>query len=328
MHPIKTRLPALVLMLVLVPVLALGAVAMDTGAKPAAGDPGTAPPVPMLWKVSDDDNALYLLGAFHLLKPGDYPLSPDVQQALDDAQEVVFELSPEELASPALALQMAQAAARTDGSTLDSQIGPALAGKLSQWASDNAAHLGRTGLTPEVLQMFQPWFAGLMVSVVELTKHGLDPTLGLDRHFMAKAAEAGKETAALETGAEQIAVFAGMSEREQLQMLAEALDQAAAGPAQIEQMHRQWRSGDTDGLWNGLALQLKRDYPQLYRRINVERNDAWVPQLVERLEGDADALVVVGALHLLGDDGVVEKLRARGYRVERICTACSAANDD
>jgi uncharacterized protein len=323
MRTIKTLLPALLL----APLFAVAA-ALQGGALPAAKNPAPAPPVPLLWKVSDADNALYLLGSFHLLKPGDYPLSPDVQAALDDAEEVVFELSPEELASPALGLQMAQAAARTDGSTLDSQIGPELADKLSRWARDNAAHLRRTGLSPEVLQLFKPWFAGLMVSVVELTKQGLDPALGLDRHFMARAAEAGKATAALETGAEQVAVFAGMHEREQLQMLAEALDQAAAGPAEIERMHRQWREGDAEGLWNGLALQLKRDYPQLYRRINVDRNDAWMPQLVERLEArDGDALVVVGALHLLGDDGVVEKLRARGYRVERICTACAAAND-
>ncbi|MFP5374777.1 MAG: TraB/GumN family protein [Gammaproteobacteria bacterium] len=324
MRTIKTLLPVLLL----APLFAVAA-ALQGGALPAAKNPAPAPPVPLLWKVSDADNALYLLGSFHLLKPGDYPLSPDVQAALDDAEEVVFELSPEELASPALGLQMAQAAARTDGSTLDSQIGPELADKLSRWARDNAAHLRRTGLSPEVLQLFKPWFAGLMVSVVELTKQGLDPALGLDRHFMARAAEAGKATAALETGAEQVAVFAGMHEREQLQMLAEALDQAAAGPAEIERMHRQWREGDAEGLWNGLALQLKRDYPQLYRRINVDRNDAWMPQLVERLEArDGDALVVVGALHLLGDDGVVEKLRARGYRVERICSACPAANDD
>jgi uncharacterized protein len=323
MRTIKTLLPALLL----APLFAVAA-ALQGGALPAAKNPAPAPPVPLLWKVSDADNALYLLGSFHLLKPGDYPLSPDVQAALDDAEEVVFELSPEELASPALGLQMAQAAARTDGSTLDSQIGPELADKLARWARDNAAHLRRTGLSPEVLQLFKPWFAGLMVSVVELTKQGLDPALGLDRHFMARAAEAGKATAALETGAEQVAVFAGMHEREQLQMLAEALDQAAAGPAEIERMHRQWREGDAEGLWSGLALQLKRDYPQLYRRINVDRNDAWMPQLVERLEAsDGDALVVVGALHLLGDDGVVEKLRARGYRVERICTACAAAND-
>jgi uncharacterized protein YbaP (TraB family) len=70
---------------------------------------------------------------------------------------------------------------------------------------------------------------------------------------------------------------------------------------------------------------MKRQYPQLYRHINVERNDAWVPKLEQRLRapGKDDTLVVVGALHLLGSDGVVEKLRAKGYRVERICSACA-----
>jgi uncharacterized protein YbaP (TraB family) len=49
-----------------------------------------------------------------------------------------------------------------------------------------------------------------------------------------------------------------------------------------------------------------------------------VPQLAARLDdsADEDVLVVVGALHLLGEDGVVEKLRAAGYDVERICSAC------
>jgi uncharacterized protein YbaP (TraB family) len=70
---------------------------------------------------------------------------------------------------------------------------------------------------------------------------------------------------------------------------------------------------------------MRREYPQLYRRINVERNAAWLPELAARLEapGTDDTLVVVGALHLLGDDGVVEGLRERGYTVERICSACT-----
>ncbi|RZA05451.1 MAG: TraB/GumN family protein, partial [Proteobacteria bacterium] len=63
------------------------------------------------------------------------------------------------------------------------------------------------------------------------------------------------------------------------------------------------------------------------QRINVARNDAWLPKLQKRLTdpGKDDTLVVVGALHLLGTDGVVEKLRAKGYKVERICSACKSA---
>jgi uncharacterized protein YbaP (TraB family) len=77
-------------------------------------------------------------------------------------------------------------------------------------------------------------------------------------------------------------------------------------------------------MWTQMAAEMKQDYPALYRRINIERNDAWMPELERRLaRKGSDTLVVVGALHLLGEDGVVEKLRARGYKVERICSACA-----
>ena len=153
---------------------------------------------------------------------------------------------------------------------------------------------------------------------------GLDPALGLDRHFMDAAARAGKPVAGLERASGQIAVLAGMTALEQKQMLAEALEQAEGGPDEYRDMHQAWRAGDAERLWSRMAAEMKREYPALYRRINVERNDAWMPELEQRLarKGE-DALVVVGTLHLLGEDGVVEKLRAKGYRVERICSACA-----
>ena len=80
-----------------------------------------APPVPLLWKVSDADNSVYLLGSFHLLKPGDYPLSKDVDAAFADAESLVFEMSPEEMSSPTLGMQMGQAALRNDGTPLNSR---------------------------------------------------------------------------------------------------------------------------------------------------------------------------------------------------------------
>lgn len=288
--------------------------------------PPKDPPVPLLWKVSDADNAVYLLGSFHLLKPDDYPLSSDVNDAFADVGSLVFELPPEEMNSPQLALQMMQAALRSDGSRLDAELPPATAGKLATWESANAPLLAGMGMTPERLQMFEPWFVGLMVSMVEMGKYGLDPKLGLDRHFIAAAGFAHKPTSGFETGAEQIAFLDGMSPDEQRQFLEEALTEASEGEAEIEKLHDAWRNGDADAIWNGMAVDMQSRYPNLYRRINVERNDAWVPKIAAMLDasGNEDVMVVVGALHLLGSDGVVEKLRARGYMVERICTACPA----
>jgi uncharacterized protein len=282
------------------------------------------PPVPLLWKVSDADNSVYLLGSFHLLKSGDYPLSKDVDAAFADAESLVFEIPPEEIASPELAMQMSQAALRKDGTPLDSELSPALAAKLKTWESTHVTGLRKMGLPPQALQMFQPWFVGLVISMVQMGDDGLDPRLGLDQHFAAEAATKEKPTSGLETGAQQIAFLAQMDHDEQLQFLAEAIDESKDGSRELEMLHAAWRAGDIRTLWDGMAADMKRQYPKLYRHINVERNDAWVPKIEQRLAapGHDDTLVVVGALHLLGGDGVVEKLRTRGYKVERVCSAC------
>ncbi len=284
-----------------------------------------APPVPLLWKVSDADNSVYLLGSFHLLKPDDYPLSKDVDAAFADAESLVFEIPPEEMASPTLAMQMGQAALRADGTQLDSELPPATARKLHAWLAANDADLRKTGLPPQMLEMFEPWFVGLTVSIVEMSREGLDPKLGLDQHFAAAAKAAGKPTAGLETGAQQIAFLDAMDKDEQLQFLDEALGESDAGRQEVEKLHAAWHAGDAKTLWNGMAADMQRHYPKLYQHINIDRNDAWVPKIEQRLAapGHDDTLVVVGALHLLGRDGVVEKLRARGYSVERICSVCA-----
>ena len=316
-HPLNFRLFKPVLLAALV----AAAFAVNADA------PGTlkTPPVPLLWKVSDADNSVYLLGSFHLLKPTDYPLSTDVDAAFQDAEALVFEMSPEEMSSPALGLMMGQAALRTDGSTLNSELPPETVALLEQWLADNAAELHKMGLGPQVLQMFEPWFVGLTISITEMTKQGLDPKLGLDAHLAAQAGQASKRTAGLETGAQQIAFLDGMGKQEQLQFLAEALSQSRDGKAETAKLHDAWRAGDAAQLWNEMAVKMKQDYPGLYQRINVARNDAWVPKIQQRLTqpGTDDTLVVVGALHLLGPDGVVEKLRAKGYTVERVCSACA-----
>lgn len=304
-------------------------VACSAQAEPAA--PGAAaapqePPVPLLWKVSDEDNSLYLLGAFHLLLPGDYPLSPDVDLAFVDAEKLLFELSPEELASPQLGLQMARAALRTDGTTLDQQLGPELAARLARWTSEEAELLASAGLSPDRLQRFEPWYVGMLITLLRMNSLGFDGEIGLDAHLGGYARAAGKPTAGLETAREQIAFLDGMDPGEQVELLARALDEARDGEAEFLRLHAAWRAGDVDALMAESVDELKRDFPELYRAINVERNDRWVPALEARLreDGSDDTLVVVGAMHLLGEDGVVEKLRARGYTVERICSACAA----
>src|SRR5690606_37465621 len=255
-----------------------------------------------------------------LLRRSDYPLSPDVYAALSDAELVLFEVAPGDMDASAAEV-MGLAARRSDGRTLDQEIGPELAARLRKWVAALPAEIP--------LQGYDPWYAAMTVAMWQMMEMGLDPRLGMDVHVMSRAAEFGKETGGLETVLQQVAVFDAMDSEEQVQMLADALDSASDGEAEVEQLHADWRAGRADALWEGMGADLRREYPQLYRAINVARNQAWLPRIAARLEapdGD-DTLVVVGALHLLGEDGVVEGLRDLGYAVERICSACAASGD-
>jgi uncharacterized protein len=278
------------------------------------------PSTPALWKVSDSDNSLYLLGSFHFLKPGDYPLSNKIEAAMQDAENLLFELAPQEMQSPELPAAMIKAGLRQDAKRLDDDLSPELLKNLNAWAAENNNHLAKLGLSAELLQRFEPWYVGLLVTVIDMQKYGLNADLGLDNHFIAKAEKAGKPAAGLEQGSEQIALFDGMSFAEQLQLLSESLADSAKGQAELERLHSAWRKGDVDAIWREMAVPMRRQYPALYQRMNTARNDAWIPKLQQRLNtpGSDDTLMVVGALHLIGEDGVVEKLRAKGYRVERL----------
>ncbi|HQZ30931.1 MAG TPA: TraB/GumN family protein [Arenimonas sp.] len=278
-----------------------------------AGFARAEPPKPLLWKVSDADNSIYLLGSFHLLKASDYPLADSTYAALEDAERVVFELAPAEMNDPALGQKMGAAALRSDGRTLQQSLPEATWNQLS-------AYTARRNIPIANFQRYEAWFISLMVGVTEMQAIGLDPALGLDKHFAQRAVDAGKPVAGLETGDQQIALFDGMDEKEQLQSLQDTLSEVASIEAEIGKMHALWRAGDGDALFAATGAQMEAEYPALYQRINVGRNRAWMPRLSGMLDDSAsdDTLVVVGAMHLLGEDGVVAMLRAKGYTVERL----------
>lgn len=298
-------------------VLALWSGVVASGWARGTADAPAGPPVPLLWKVDGKGGTLYLLGSFHVLKPSDYPLSPEVMQAFAKADRLLFELPPAEAQSPQLAGRMLQVARRTDGRTLQDALDARTWQALSAYAR-------RHGMSLEALQPLKPWFVALSISLAEMARQGMDPNAGLDHYLMQQAQSRGKPADGLERAEEQLTLLDGMTLTEQQQLLEEALDEAETTD-QLRRLHAAWRNGDVQTLTTQMAEDMRRQYPALYQDINVERNARWVPRLENQLgKGSGTTLVVVGALHLLGNDGVVERLRARGYHVERICSACAA----
>ncbi|WP_190285652.1 TraB/GumN family protein [Montanilutibacter psychrotolerans] len=277
------------------------------------------PPVPLLWKLSDADNSVYLLGSFHVLKTTDYPLSTDVEAALGNAERVVFEVPPAELNDPALSSRMLAAARFGDDRTLASVLPAKLHSRLG-------ARLSAMGSSIELLDAYEPWFVTLSLMMGESRSKGFSGEIGLDTHLMGRAHAQGKGTGGLETMASQLKLLDSTPLEEQISGLEELLGEPDKHIADtLDAMHGAWRSGDVAALDALLREDMRKQTPETYQRLNVERNEAWLPQVRAMLDtpGSDDVLVVVGAMHVLGPDGLVERLRSQGYRVERVCSACA-----
>ena len=294
--------------------------ARGADAVPRSAIAAKSPPVPLLWKVSDADNSVYLLGSFHLLKRDDYPLSGDIDAAFAAADQLVFEVSPSDMTDPATAQKALAHARYNDARTLSKVLPPAVRDKFN-------ALLVKRGASIAQFEAFEPWFVNLTLVMGLSQSLGFRADDGLDQHLMRRAAAAGKPTSGLETIDSQLQALDRTPMREQIASLREFVDDPDAMPGMLDELHRAWRQGDVARLDALTRLEMRANTPETYRLLNVVRNDAWVPKVRRLLDGGGagdDALVVVGAMHLLGKDGVVEKLRGKGYRVQRVCSACKA----
>lgn len=272
---------------------------------------------PLLWKVSDADNAIYLLGSFHLLKPEDYPLPAEVDRAFDDAESLLFEVAPGDMTSPETVATMQKYMAYEEGQSLSKALPKATLDKLGTMVSASGGSL-------DAFEQSEPWAVSLGLVLGITQAMGFKADLGVDRHLMDRAAKAGKPAAGLETIDAQMKAMDSAPYAEQAHGLDEFLSDPRKAVKQMGDMHAWWRAGDIDKLDAGMRAEMARDTPETYRLLNVDRNDAWLPEVEKRLTESKsdDTLVVVGTLHLLGDDGLVEKLRTKGYTVERVCDTC------
>ena len=260
-----------------------------------------------LWVVQGRHNTLTLIGSVHALPAAAHELPQETWLAYERAKAVVMEV---DLGDPGLgnALELTQTLGiLPEGQTLEGVLGPELYASF-------AAHAQRLGLEPGMLARVRPWLAAVMLQQAELARLGLDASVGVDEQIAQRAAADHKPLIGLETMAEQLGLFAQLSPDEQRQYLEGALEEGDHFAAEFDALVAAWRAGDTRALERMMAEEFK-DSPGLFRTLTTERNRRWMQTLTGLLGEDQDYLVVVGALHLVGRDGLVELLQRQGYTV-------------
>ncbi len=269
---------------------------------PSAALAGTS-----LWQVRDGDRMMYLGGTVHVLAAADYPLPEAFDRAYEQADRLVFETDMQAINSPAFQLQMMQRLTYNDGRSLKDELGARAYGALQ-------AYSHKRGLPMAMLEQFRPAMVSLVIVMTELERLGINGT-GVDEHFYRRARNDGKAVGQLETPQAQLAFIAGMGRGQEDALILNSLRDAEQVAEMMAGMKAAWRSGDLAQLAKLGLEPMRRDYPGLYKELLVKRNQAWLGKLERILKNPDTELVLVGAMHLVGREGLLEQLRARGYKI-------------
>ena len=263
----------------------------------------------LAWKASRGAGVVYLVGSVHMLTSDFYPLAPPLDAAFKDSDLLVEEADLAEMLSPNTQFSMLSKGMLPAGQSLDKVVSPATMALVNQ-------HVGGP-LPIEALKQFKPWFLAMTLEALEWQEAGFDASLGLDKHFFDRAQTDGKTIQGLETTDFQISLFDNMTRDQQERFLADTLKSVDKEKAAVKTLTGAWRNGDAATIERLVMADVKTD-PVMYDRLLIARNRTWLPKIEALFSRPRHAFVVVGAAHLVGPDGLVAMLKAKGYQVVQL----------
>jgi len=263
-----------------------------------------AAPAGLVWQIEGPKGSVFIAGSMHLLRRNRPALPPAIDAAYGEAESLVMEIDADAVDEQAMAALMLRTSTFADGRSL-----PLVAGEARWNILRNL--LARAQVPEAFAASLEPWGVALLLTTLEYSRLGFDPEVGVEKQLQQRAARDKKEIGGLETAEFQLGLLDSLPLDEQLQLLDMTVAELDEMPAMVDDLYAAWRSGDTKRL-DDLLLEGYRETPKLYDDLVDRRNRNWVPQVKALLEREGDTLVVVGALHLVGERGLIALLEREG----------------
>jgi uncharacterized protein YbaP (TraB family) len=260
-----------------------------------------------LWSVSTEKNTVHLLGSVHVLKKDAYPLDERINKAYAASGCIMFEADMAEVAKPATRKKMLASGMYQDGTTLRQHI----SGETYELLKEKVAV---SGMSMDRFDPFKPWLCAVTLSALELKRMGFDPAFGIDSHFFVRAQQDKKDLIFLESTDYQIDLIAGVLEDKPEDLLKQTIAELEVIEAMSADILGAWVGGDAQEMESIVNMSLK-EYPGIHERLFVQRNTDWTAKIEKLMGGGKNVLVIVGAGHLVGEDGVLNQLKEKGYSV-------------
>jgi len=263
-----------------------------------------------VWAVRGAHNVVYLAGSIHMLPADDAALPPGFARAYADSSKLVMELDLGKFDPMEAMTWMMDHGTLPTGTTLRGLLGEQRYGRVSAAAAS-------LGMPMTGLDSLAPWVVGIEITDLAYEHEGFDPEQGVEEQLLRRAQADHKPTAGLETLPEELGSLSSLSSADQVRMLDQTVDELKDLKSEMREVTGAWRNGDAARLAALLASEYGA-FPALYKPLVTDRNRRWIPQVEQLLKAQDNALVVVGALHLVGEGGLLELLRSRGYTIAQL----------
>jgi uncharacterized protein YbaP (TraB family) len=251
---------------------------------------------------------VYLLGSVHEL-PADASVLPTVvDDAFARAKAVVFEASLDSIEERTP--ELAEKAKLKGSATFKSSLSPENVLKVQ-------ALLASYGVNFDQLAEYKPWFVVLALQQAVAQQAAYYPHLGVDAQLNKRAKQQNKPRLSLESVDYQFHLFDSMTPQQQEAELL-ATKRPIDAYRELETIKGFWMTGDAEGLDSLTHVGETPVTAEFTKALITTRNGNWMPKVEGWVRGHDDMLVVVGSAHLIGKDGLVAQLRAKGYRVDQL----------
>ena len=282
----------------------------------AAGVILLAPPAPAradpaLWVAKGPKATVYLFGTIHVLRQNQAWETPAIAKAFAASQELWLEV-PDPDNVKAVQDLIAQLGADPTH-PLSTKLSPSELARLDAAAKSAGMREGEKALDP-----MRPWLAAVALEDSIVVHAGYDPHSGVEPRLLHDAAAAGKSVHGFETLEQQMRFLADLPPPVELELLADTLTDFDQGAEKLNALVDAWMSGNDAAIAHATIDEMRGPFPELYRTILVDRNEAWAGTIAQMLAGSGVTFIAVGAAHLAGPDSVQTVLARRGVRVERV----------
>ncbi|MFT6412684.1 MAG: hypothetical protein ACJASI_000794 [Glaciecola sp.] len=263
-----------------------------------------------VWKVTDGEFTVYFGGTIHILKAENLPLPPQFHAAYAAADKLVFETDIEGAQTPEFQQKMLSQMILTDGTTLQTRLNYKTYTALKM-------HMDSKGIPIANFHPLKPSMVAITITMMEYQANGFDQD-GVDQIFAVKAKADGKPIEWFESIQEQLDFIVNIGGDDDNAMINYTLDEIETLPALIDDMLSSWKDGDVDKLNKTVVEPMEELSPEIYASLIIQRNNNWMPKIMEMLKDKPTELVLVGAAHLAGKDSIFAKLEAKGYKIEKV----------